>query len=135
MNETIVEENDWDYLEMEDLPLSSKAVAEILGFEDTKALMKVFPSNGVYIPREEAIESTIVGKTIGREKAQKLSKFYRGSTLILYTSRALSKARSRRIRQEASKNLPSIGSRFKYYSELAKNNKLSVQRIREIINY
>lgn len=125
---------DWDYLEIDDLPLSAKTVAEVLGFEDTKALMQVFPIEGVYIPKIEAIAETIIGKTIGLEKAQKLAKFYHGSTLFLHKTWACNRARNRKIREEAKTELSKAKSKTKYYAMIAGRENLSIHRVRQIIS-
>ena len=124
--------NDWDYLEEEDLADSVKQVADLIGFEDTVALMKVLPIEGVYIPKTLA-ENHIITKTIGFDESQKLAKFYCKHTLVLPKEAALNKAQSRRIRLEAKENLRNAQSKSKYYAQVAKEEGLCISRVRQFI--
>ena len=124
---------DWDYLEQEDLADSVKQVADLIGFEDTVALMKVLPIKGVYIPKNLP-ESHIIRETIGSDKSQKLTKFYSKETLALPKEAALTKAKLRRIKLEAKENLENAESKSTYYAQVANREGLCISRVRGIIH-
>lgn len=126
--------SDWDYLKHDDLPEKAKEVAEWIGFEATVALMKNFPLSGVYIPKSESINNTIVGKILDRETAERLALFYQGETLFLSKALALKKAKNRRIKAEAEHNISAFPSKGKYYAYVSEREGICISRIREIIN-
>jgi hypothetical protein len=125
---------DWNYLEIDDLSNFVRGVAETIGFEATKILMQTLPLEGIYISTTADLLNPQVAMVLDSEAISNLTKFYGGDTLILSKTKALDKARHRKMLLNAQQQMKHFSSKTKYYAKVAVEEGLSMVRVRQLLS-
>ena len=124
---------DWDYLELRDLSKSAAELAGIIGFSEAKLLLQNMPLTGIYIHKNIELALDTELKVLQPESIRKLVDFYGGVSISPTCDRALTRARNRRIRLNAKREIGNFASKTKYYAKVAKAEGLCLSHVREII--
>jgi hypothetical protein len=125
---------DWNYLEIDDLSDFVRGVADTIGFVATKILMQTLPLEGIYVSKTVDLLNPAIAAVLDSETVKELVKFYGGDTLVLSKTKALDKARNRRIRVNAQVQMKSFSSKTKYYAKIAVEEGLSIVRVRQLLS-